>query len=51
MVASHRLRRSLVWLCAISLALPATAEAHGLVDKADLPIHMENMTKKGGRET
>lgn len=38
MVASRRLRWSLVGLCVVALALPATAEAHGIVGRADLPI-------------
>ena len=38
MTASRRLRWSLVGLCAVALALPATAEAHGIVGRANLPI-------------
>src|SRR5271165_1006748 len=38
MVASRPLRWSLVGLCVVALALPATAEAHGIVGRADLPI-------------
>jgi hypothetical protein len=36
--ASRRLRWSLVGLCVVALAGPATAEAHGIVGRADLPI-------------
>ncbi len=38
MVASRRLRWSLVGLCVVALALPASAQAHGIVGRADLPI-------------
>lgn len=36
--ASRRLRRLLAGLAALALALPASADAHGIVGRADLPI-------------
>jgi hypothetical protein len=38
MVAARRLRWSLGGVGAVALALPATADAHGIVGRADLPI-------------
>jgi hypothetical protein len=38
MIAARRLRWLLAGLGAVALALPVTAEAHGIVGKADLPI-------------